>query len=178
MNLDQFTVAVQDSALAEWMRYTPRAMPLVEAVHVLAAVTVFGTLTLVDLRLLGLAGTRKAFSWIAGQVLPITWIAFGVAMVTGVLMFSTSARIYAANLAFELKMLALLGAGLNMVCFRAVVQRRIVAWDPGQPPRAARFAGAISLLLWASVVLLGRWIGFTKGYDFTLPADFEFPARD
>jgi len=33
----------------------------------------------------------------------------------------------------------------------------------------------VSLLLWAAVVLLGRWIGFTKGYDFTVPASFELP---
>jgi hypothetical protein len=39
-------------------------------------------------------------------------------------------------------------------------------------------AGALSLLLWAAVVLLGRWIGFTKGYDFTIPPGLElgFPA--
>jgi hypothetical protein len=34
------------------------------------------------------------------------------------------------------------------------------------------------LLLWAAVVLLGRWIGFTKGYDFTIPpgVDLGFAA--
>ena len=34
------------------------------------------------------------------------------------------------------------------------------------------------MLLWAAVVLLGRWIGFTKGYDFTVPAgvDLSFPG--
>ena len=38
-----------------------------------------------------------------------------------------------------------------------------------RPLRAARIAGLASLVLWAAVVLLGRWIGFTKGYDFTIP---------
>jgi hypothetical protein len=28
-------------------------------------------------------------------------------------------------------------------------------------------------MLWAAVVLLGRWIGFTKGYDFTIPPDVD-----
>jgi len=29
-----------------------------------------------------------------------------------------------------------------------------------------------------AVVLLGRWIGFTKGYDFTIPPglELEFPV--
>jgi hypothetical protein len=30
-------------------------------------------------------------------------------------------------------------------------------------------------LLWAAVVLLGRWIGFTKGHDFTVPPGVELP---
>ena len=35
----------------------------------------------------------------------------------------------------------------------------------------------ISLLLWTAIIFLGRWIGFTKGYDFAVPEDvqFEFP---
>jgi hypothetical protein len=41
-------------------------------------------------------------------------------------------------------------------------------------------AGALSILLWVSVIFLGRWIGFTKGYDFSIPEDvqldFEFPG--
>jgi hypothetical protein len=37
----------------------------------------------------------------------------------------------------------------------------------------------VSLALWAAVVLLGRWIGFTKGYDFTIPpgVELEFLIR-
>ena len=31
----------------------------------------------------------------------------------------------------------------------------------------------LALVLWAAVVLLGRWIGFTKGYDFTIPPGVE-----
>ena len=57
--------------------------------------------------------------------------------------------------------------------------RGVAAWDLGKAPRAARIAGLLSLALWAAVVLLGRWIGFTKGYDFTIPpgVELEFPIR-
>jgi hypothetical protein len=170
MSLQQLVQALQESALADWMRYTPRAMPVVEATHVLAAIAVFGTLLFVDLRLLGVRDARQPFSWISRQILPITWSAFGIGVSTGVLMFLTSAQVYSGNAAFRFKMLALLGAGLNMAFFQLVTLRGVAAWDQGKPTRAARVAGAISLLLWATVVLLGRWIGFTKGYDFTIPA--------
>jgi hypothetical protein len=161
--------SIQRSALAEWMRYSAAA-PVIESTHVVAAVLLFGTVLVVDLRLLGLADSRQAFTRISHETLPLTWLAFGISVITGWLMFTASAQTYFGNTAFQLKALALCGAGLNMALFQLVTARRIAAWDQGTPaPRAARVAGVLSVLLWAAVVLLGRWIGFTKGYDFTIP---------
>jgi hypothetical protein len=39
--------------------------------------------------------------------------------------------------------------------------RQVERWDLDEPPRRAKVAGAISLLLWISVVFFGRWVGFT-----------------
>lgn len=179
MNVLPILERIQGSALAEWMRYTNGAMPIVEALHVAAAVAVFGTVLIVDLRLLGLVDSARAYSRLSRETLPLVWLAFAVAAVTGVLMFATSAEVYFANAAFRWKALALLGAGLNMALFQLVTARGAAAWSGTEPPPlAARAAGLSSLLLWAAVVLLGRWIGFTKGYDFTVPQgmDFSFPG--
>jgi hypothetical protein len=166
--------SIQSSALADWMRDTNPAMQAVEATHVLAAVLVFGTVLIADLRLLGLADSPRAFTRIARETLPLTWVAFGVSVITGSLMFTTSAAAYFGNAAFQLKALALFGAALNMALFQLLTLRGVVAWDVGTtPPRAARAAGLASVFLWAAVVLLGRWIGFTKGYDFAIPPGVE-----
>jgi uncharacterized protein DUF6644 len=178
MSVESVLTSIQSSAVAEWMRDTNPAMQVVESTHVLAAVLVLGTVLIADLRLLGLADSRRAFSRVGTETLRLTWVAFGVAVVTGSLMFTTSAHTYFGNAAFQLKGLALLAAGLNMALFQLLTARGIAAWDVGTPPRAARVAGILSLLLWAAVVLLGRWIGFTKGYDFTIPPGVElgFPS--
>ena len=173
MSVQSILESIQSSAIAEWMRTTNPAMQVVEATHVLAAVMVLGTVLIVDLRLLGVADSSRAFRRISRETLPLTWAAFCVAVVTGSLMFTTSAVGYFGNAAFQLKALALLAAGLNMALFQLVTVRGIAAWHVGTPPRTARIAGLISLLLWAAVVLLGRWIGFTKGYDFTIPPGVE-----
>jgi hypothetical protein len=164
---------LQGSALADWMRDTNPAMQVVEAAHVLAAVMVFGTVLIVDLRLLGLADSRRAFTRISRETLPLAWAAFALAVITGSLMFITSAHTYFGNAAFQWKAVALLAAGLNMALFQLHTARSLAAWDVGKPPPAACLAGMISLLLWAAVVLLGRWIGFTKGYDFAIPPGIE-----
>jgi hypothetical protein len=166
--------SIEGSALANWMRYTNSAMPVVEATHVLAAVLLFGTVLIVDLRLLGFLDSSRAFTRVGRETLPLTWIAFCVSIVTGSLMFTTGAQTYFVNNAFQLKALALLGAGLNMALFQLLTARGVTAWDQNKPvPCAARMAGLVSLLLWAAVVLLGRWIGFTKGHDFSLPPGVE-----
>lgn len=175
----QILERVQASAVAEWMR-TSFAGPVIEATHVMAAVFLFGTILVVDLRLLGLADTRSAFTRIGAWTLPLTWLAFVVSVATGLLMFIASAQTFFGNTAFRLKMLALLAAGLNMAWFHGVTARRVAAWDQQTPPPAARIAGLVSILLWASIVLLGRWIGFTKGYDFSIPpgVDLGFPISN
>jgi hypothetical protein len=178
MSLDSILASIQSSALAHWMRETNPAMQVVESMHVLAAVMVLGTVLIADLRLLGITDRQRGFTRVGRETLPLTWIAFALAVITGSLMFTTSAQSYFGNATFQLKALALLGAGLNMAVFELLTARGVAAWNSSKPPRAARIAGALSLLLWAAVVLLGRWIGFTKGYDFAIPPGVElgFPV--
>src|SRR6185503_13072483 len=107
MSVDSILGSIQGSAVAEWMRDTNPAMQVVESAHVLAAVMVLGTVLIADARLLGLADTRRAFTRISRETLPLTWAAFALAVVTGSLMFTTSAPTYFYNTAFEFKALAL-----------------------------------------------------------------------
>jgi hypothetical protein len=99
------------------------------------------------------------------QILPITWVAFAVAVFTGGAMFLSNAVEYAHNLPFQMKMLLLLLAGLNMILFHVVTYRSVGHWNESrQTPFAARCAGGISVLAWIAIVAFGRWIGFTIGF--------------
>jgi hypothetical protein len=72
-------------------------------------------------------------------------------------------------------MLAILLARINMLVFQFVTWRGVAAWDRNAPPpRAARVAAALSILLWTIVIVLGRIIGFTKGYDVPVPENMDF----
>jgi hypothetical protein len=158
-------------ALFKWLFETPVAVtireneslfPWVEAVHVLAITLVIGSISVVDLRLLGFASRERAVTVLTRQVLPWTWAAFALAVITGAALFSSNAVNYAHNFYFQGKMVLLLLAGLNMLTFHFLFSRDIAHWDTRLPPPAgARFAGAASLLLWIGVVGFGRWIGFT-----------------
>jgi hypothetical protein len=171
----EIIAALQASGPAEWMRTSVKAMPIVEALHVLAAATVFGSILVVDLRLLGFRDARRAFTRVSNEMLRFTWVAFGLAVITGALMFVANAQTYYVNTAFRWKLAALLLAGINMAIFQHLTLRSVASWDHGvRPPTAGRVAGALSLLAWIAVIFFARWIGFTKGYDFSVPEDVQF----
>jgi hypothetical protein len=82
-------------------------------------------------------------------------------VITGALLFyAIPVRSY-QSLWFRLKVIALILAGLNAFVFHAGIDRQVAEWDlASTPPRAARRAGATSLLLWAIIVVAGRMIAY------------------
>lgn len=154
---------------SEWLGNTSVGMavaddwfPKVECVHVIALATVVGTIFLVDTRLIGLTSTRLSFRHISSRLLPWTWAGFILAVITGLLLFSSNAVAYYENGAFRLKLVLMILAAVNMLYFELVTFRNVAAWETSaKPPLAARLAGVLSVVLWCGVIMTGRWIGFS-----------------
>jgi len=92
----------------------------------------------------------------------LDWAAFVIAVIAGSLLFISQATEYFVNTTFWIKMCVIVLAGINMLIFELITVRGVEKWDlAAAPPLAARLAGAISLVCWALVVVLGRWTGFT-----------------
>jgi hypothetical protein len=146
-------VAIAES---EWL------FPTIETTHVIAIALVVGSIVALDLRLLGLASQKRTVTDVADDVLPLTWVCFVIAVVAGALMFVSAARKYAYDLPFQLKMLLLILAGINMAIFHTFAYARVGAWNHQTiAPRGARIAAALSLFFWISIVGCGRLVGFT-----------------
>ena len=135
--------------------------PIVETAHVFSLAVVFGSIALVDLRLLGISATRTAMSKLSEEVLPWTWRAWIVAAIFGSMLFIAKADTYWNNFETRMKFLFMALAGLNMVVFQLGAYKGVANWDRSTPPAAARLAGGVSLACWILVVVYGRWIGFT-----------------
>jgi len=151
--------------LAQAIQASALLFPWFESVHVLAIALVLGSIAVVDLRLLGLASVGRPVTALVRQVLPVTWIAFAVAVLTGAAMFVSNASQYMGNFPFQMKLLLLLLAGVNMLAFHFITYRSVGRWSEArQTPFAARFAGAFSIAVWIGIVAFGRWIGFTIGF--------------
>jgi hypothetical protein len=152
----------EGSGLADNIRENDNLFPLIESIHVVALCLVVGSIFMLDLRLLGLASTNRPVGRLIHAILPVTWGAFAIAVITGFLMFVSNATKYLANDFFVAKMCLLGVAGLNMIIFHVISTRDLPQWEKqASPPLRARLAGAFSILFWISIVACGRWIGFT-----------------
>lgn len=162
MSLETTLQQLYDLPISATIRENVNAFPLIESLHVLAITLVFGTILIVDLRLVGVAAHRRSADKLIRELLPYTWVAFVLAVISGSLLFVSNAPAYAANVEFQLKLVAIALAGINMAIFHSTAHRRIADWDMDlPPPAAARVSGFLSLALWTVVIVLGRWIGFT-----------------
>lgn len=163
MEIDRALAWLQSTTIARAIAENEILFPWIESVHVLAIVLVVGTISIVDLRLLGVASRDLSVRRLMRDIIPYTWGAFAVAAITGSLLFSSDAVHYAHNFFFRGKLILLALAGLNMAVFHFVGVGDIERWDAGTGPApvAARAAATISLLVWIAVVAFGREIGFT-----------------
>lgn len=165
MSTPDFLLSLQNSSLGlaiagstpgnDWW------FPSIETVHVIALCFVFGTIALVDLRLLGISAKRVSMQKLSEEVLPWTWRSWILAAITGSLLFISKADAYWSNFETRMKFFFMLLAGVNMLVFQFGAFKSVASWDKDiPPPAAARLAGAVSLVCWVLVIVFGRWIGF------------------
>jgi hypothetical protein len=157
--------ALEASALGAAMRDSAWLYPLAEIVHTVGIALLFGSLAVLDLRLLGV-WKKVAVKPLAAQVLPWTAASFFLILPSGVGMFIAHAGDLIASDLFALKMCLILAAGTNAALFYAITFRTVDVWDAREmrdlrPPVSARLAGLFSLLLWISVIACGRLLAYT-----------------
>jgi uncharacterized membrane protein len=165
VNLQSITAFLQTLQASSWAVFIHKkawAFTTVEVIHVFAVSLVIGTIAIVDLRLLGLASTKRPVAELSRQVLPLTWAAFVLAAIAGSLLFISRATDYFVDPVFWIKMSLIAVAGINMVIFEFITVRDVQKWNLNPtPPARARLAGGISIACWVLVVIFGRLIEFS-----------------
>ena len=144
--------ALEATVLAEAIRRSVWAYPLLETVHIASIGALVGSVLLLELRVFGL-GREIGVVPLARLVLRTALAGFACAVASGSLLFVSAATEVAANPAFQAKLVLILIAGLNAVVFHARGGLR------GRDT-LARLQAAASLLLWLSVLAAGRLIAY------------------
>ncbi|MEP6679500.1 MAG: DUF6644 family protein [Betaproteobacteria bacterium] len=153
--------AVEASGVGRWMRESLWAYPGVEIVHIAGLGLLFGSIVIVDLRLLGL-GRGVPATRLAALAVPWTLGGFLLALCSGLLMFSAHADDFLGNRIFLLKMSLIFVAGMNALWLHLGPFAHAGAWNlDGVPPARVRAAAALSMALWLCVIACGRLLAYT-----------------
>ena len=157
MSLLEFCQWVQFSPPLIAMRSSPWIFPVIATIHLMGLAVIGGAVLLVDLRLLGLGLRRQPVAELAQDA--ERWLFGGLAVMvsTGILLFMCFATKYYYLTFFWVKMAAL----FLVIVFTLSVRRRVAMADETRMnPVSSRAVALVSLSLWTTVALGGRYIGF------------------
>jgi hypothetical protein len=134
---------------------------LVNLIHILGVSALFGSLLLLDLRLLGL-WRRVPLASIATAAVPVSRAGFAVAAASGVCLIVTNATEYSDNPFLLLKFPAIAVGLLNVLVLETLPEWRARSERDSTSPESRRLSimGGISLLCWSVAIASGRMIGY------------------
>lgn len=156
-------------ALVRWLPTTTVAAymhgrwewPVAESIHFIGLSLLIGTIGLFDLRLLGL-GRRIPISALH-RLIPWGIAGYTMNVLTGICFLTAETDQYIYNPSFQLKMLSMSVAGVNVLLFYTTMFRRVKTLGPGEnAPMPARIIGGVSLVCWLSVITFGRLLTFFR----------------
>ncbi|MEQ9640820.1 MAG: hypothetical protein RIM84_12425 [Alphaproteobacteria bacterium] len=147
---------LEATPLAAVLRGSVWLYPLVNAAHIAGIALLFGAITALDLRLIGL-WPRQSAAVLSRVLTPVAVAGFALAASMGALLFICKASEYAAASLFQAKMAVVAFGVVNA----ALAWRWMRHSGAGQAiPRRVRAAAAASLATWLSAILLGRLVGY------------------
>lgn len=134
---------------------------IINLVHILGIIMLFGSILLLDLRLLG-AWRKISLSTWSGPTTTMARIGFVLAVCSGLPMLAVKATEYAANPFLYVKFPAIALALVNVwLVHRSQAWRahRVRDLMPRERRRLA-IGAALSLLFWLTAITAGRMIGY------------------
>ncbi len=163
---------VASESLAWFLNHYDWSWPVFEMIHFIGMAMLIGTVGLVDLRILGvIRGLPLAHMSV---LLRIGVAGFIANAITGYVFVAGNpvggSLDYIGNLAFQIKLILMLLAGLNVVAFYFTgIGRAAHEIGPdGDAPRSAKVLAVVSLVLWFNVIFFGRMIMYNDTLLYAL----------
>ena len=164
MRLTSLLAWIEQSPLGQFVRESgPWTYPIVNLAHILGIATLFGSVLVIDLTLLGVGRAQPwARAAIANAAAPIALRGFLLAAASGVGLLSSNGTEYAGNPFFMIKF-----PMIGLALLNAAIVRRSSAWramSAGElsrrQERGLALMAGLSLACWTAAIAAGRMIGY------------------
>ncbi|MCC7253139.1 DUF6644 family protein [Hyphomicrobium sp.] len=143
---------------AVWLQGSGTAYLFVNAAHILGIGLLLGAILPLDLRLVGVLRSFP-IAVVGPFLLRVASTGLALALLTGLWLFTVQPKDYVTNAAF-LSKLVLLALALANIGLQHYGRHFRAALDGQAIHLSVRILAAVSAILWLSVLVAGRWIGF------------------
>jgi hypothetical protein len=170
--LRQFAEWLSTTGLSVFIQHHNGWMiPTIQSIHIVGISLVLGSVLMIDLRVLGWAGTDQTLRQTTNRFGPWLVGALVLQLVTGLLMVVGEPVRELINFSFWLKML-LISIGTSVaILFLATISKRQEAWDEtlvrGSP---VKWMAVVTFLIWLGIIILGRLIAYDHVWGSWSPA--------
>ena len=153
-----FCDSIDATALSQTIQSIKWVVPAVQTVHILGIAAVMSSILMINLRLLGIAGTDQTLARVSGRFGPVIWWSLPLLLLTGATLIIGEPARSLANDFFQLKMFLLVSVIALTVYFQRPLKTNPQFWD--NRAGALRVIAVLSLILWSGIVFAGRWIAY------------------
>ncbi len=164
--LESFAAWLGGTPLTAFLENQSWAVPTVQIFHILAITVVVGAATIVNLRIVGVIERGQSIAALTARFAAPSIVALAVLAATGFLLIAAEPTRAIFRYLFWAKMALLLAAvGLTAGLLAGLKEGGGAFSDPAARVAAPyRLVAVLILLLWAAIIVAGRWIGYAEGW--------------
>ena len=136
-------------------------VPTIQTIHILAIAMTFGSVLMINMRIVQLGGQGRPVLQTARRFVPWIWWGLLTLLITGIgMVFSDPVR-NLTNPVFWAKMILVITAALISLWFQKSVEHNAPRWELTERGTMLIRAGSAAVIgLWLLIMLCGRWIAY------------------
>jgi predicted tellurium resistance membrane protein TerC len=159
MNMHEFSDWLSATPLSQLIQVTSWAIPSLQVVHIICLATLFASAIVVAMRMAGRGLAAEPLPQLAARFLSVMWVCLALLLLTGSLLITAEPGRTITNPVFYTKMCLLVVAVSITLWLGSVARRKLE-----RPGKVHVAAAAFTLLLWASIMVAGRYIAYVESY--------------
>ena len=147
------------------------AIPTIQSIHIVGIAMVMGSVLMIDLRILGVAGKDQTLRQTTERFGPWLTSSLWLLLVTGTLMVVGEPVRELVTFSFWLKMALVAIGTVAALVFQGALRRHDQQWGDMLARRASiRTMAIVTFLIWAFIIVLGRLIAYDHVWGALSPA--------
>jgi hypothetical protein len=161
MNWQPIATWLESTSLHKTMLEVFWLFPLCETLHFIGLTLMFGSLLVIDFRVMGWG--RFINMKAAMDFIPLAIFGFLINLITGIMFIHADPFRYFPNIAFQWKIALIIVAGFNALWFWFGEHKELLQLADGEDaPFRAKLIAFVSVAIWLIVIVAGRMIPYVE----------------